>query len=52
LQKMFGEQNKTTWDLSVTDSLTPCVCSLPIHTEMDQEQLAHIVEGVQSFFKA
>ena len=52
LQKMFGEQNKTTWDLPVTDSLTPCVCSLPIHTEMDQEQLAHIVEGVQSFFKA
>jgi dTDP-4-amino-4,6-dideoxygalactose transaminase len=52
LQKMFGEQNKTSWDLPVTDSLTPCVCSLPIHTEMDQEQLAYIVEGVQSFFKA
>jgi dTDP-4-amino-4,6-dideoxygalactose transaminase len=52
LQKMFGDQNKTTWDLPVTDSLTPCVCSLPIHTEMDQEQLAYIVEGVQSFFKA
>ena len=52
LQKMFGEQNKTTWDLPVTDSLTPCVCSLPIHTEMDQEQLAYIVEGVQSYFKA
>jgi dTDP-4-amino-4,6-dideoxygalactose transaminase len=52
LQKMFGEQNKTSWDLPVTDSLTPCVCSLPIHTEMDQDQLAHIVEGVQSFFKA
>jgi dTDP-4-amino-4,6-dideoxygalactose transaminase len=52
LQKMFGEQNKTTWGLPITDSLTPCVCSLPIHTEMDQEQLAYIVEGVQSFFKA
>ena len=52
LQKMFGEQNKTTWDLPVTDSLTPCVCSLPIHTEMDEAQLAYIVEGVQSFFKA
>jgi UDP-2-acetamido-2-deoxy-ribo-hexuluronate aminotransferase len=52
MQKMFGEQNKTSWDLPVTDSLTPCVCSLPIHTEMDQEQLAYIVEGVQSFFKA
>jgi dTDP-4-amino-4,6-dideoxygalactose transaminase len=52
LQKMFGDQNKTTWDLPVTDSLTPCVCSLPIHTEMDEAQLAYIVEGVQSFFKA
>ncbi len=52
LQKMFGEQNKTIWDLPITDSLTPCVCSLPIHTEMDQDQLAYIVEGVQSFFKA
>ncbi len=52
LQKMFGEQNKTTWDLPVTDSLTPCVCSLPIHTEMDEAQLTYIVEGVQSFFKA
>ena len=52
LQKMFGEQNIRTWDLPVTDSLTPCVCSLPIHTEMEEAQLAYIVEGVQSFFKA
>ena len=51
LQKMFGEQNKQDWNLPVTDSLTPCVCSLPIHTEMDEEQLAYIVEGVKSFFK-
>ena len=50
LQKMFGEQNKQQWNLSVTDALTPCVCSLPIHTEMDVEQLSYIADGVKSFF--
>ena len=50
LQKMFGEQDKQQWYLPVTDALTPCVCSLPIHTEMDVEQLSYIAEGVKSFF--
>ena len=50
LQKMFGEQKNTIWNLPITDSLTPCVCSLPVHTEMDEQQLAYIVEGVKSFF--
>lgn len=50
LQKMFGEQKNTNWNLPITDKLTPCVCSLPVHTEMDEEQLAYIVEGVKSFF--
>lgn len=52
LQKMFGAVNKDAWHLPVTDALTTCVCSLPIHTEMDQEQLDYIINGVQSFFKA
>jgi dTDP-4-amino-4,6-dideoxygalactose transaminase len=50
LQKMFSHQNNTHLELPVTDALTPCVCSLPIHTEMDAEQLSYIVEGVKSFF--
>ena len=50
LQKMFGEQKNNHWHLPITDSLTPCVFSLPIHTEMDETQLAYIVEGVKSFF--
>jgi len=50
LQKMFGEQKNTNWNLPITDSLTPCVCSLPVHTEMDEQQLAYIEEGVKSFF--
>ncbi|MEN9381447.1 MAG: hypothetical protein RI940_328 [Bacteroidota bacterium] len=52
LQKMFGGQNNNQLDLPVTNALTPCVCSLPIHTEMDSEQLAYIVEGVTSFFNS
>ena len=51
LQKMFGEQKNINWNLPITDKLTPCVCSLPVHTEMDEVQLAYIVEGVKSFFK-
>jgi len=50
LQKMFGNQENTKLDLPVTNALTPCVCSLPIHTEMDAEQLSYITEGVNSFF--
>ena len=50
LQKMFGNQNNKDLNLPVTNALTPCVCSLPIHTEMDLEQLAYIVDGVKSFF--
>ena len=51
LQKMFGEQKNTNWNLAVTDQLTASVCSLPVHTEMDETQLSYIVEGVKSFFK-
>ena len=51
LQKMFGNQSNQHLDLPNTNALTPCVCSLPIHTEMDTEQLEYIVEGVKSFFK-
>jgi len=51
LQKMFGDQKNTNWNLPITDTLTPCVCSLPVHTEMDEEQLLYIVEGVKSFFQ-
>ena len=50
LQKMFGEGKYTHLNLPVTNALTPVVCSLPIHTEMDSEQLNYITEGVKSFF--
>ena len=50
LQKMFALDQQGQWDLKITDQLTPCVCSLPIHTEMEEAQLIYITEGVKSFF--
>ena len=52
LQKMFGEGKNEYLHLPVTNALTPVVCSLPIHTEMEEVQLKHIASGVKSFFNA
>jgi UDP-2-acetamido-2-deoxy-ribo-hexuluronate aminotransferase len=41
-QKMFASFNVANMDLPVTDWLTPRVISLPIHTEMTQEELTYI----------
>ena len=35
--------------LPITDDLTNRVISLPIHTEMDMEQLTYITEAVLNF---
>ncbi|WP_143307623.1 DegT/DnrJ/EryC1/StrS family aminotransferase [Chitinophaga vietnamensis] len=48
-QKMFEAFGGMAFNLPVTDSLTPKVISLPIHTEMDADQLDHIIESVKSF---
>jgi dTDP-4-amino-4,6-dideoxygalactose transaminase len=48
-QKMFAGMVDTNLQLPVTDSLTGKVISLPIHTEMDPEQLTHIIDSVKSF---
>lgn len=47
-QEMFAAF-KTEYDLPVTDYLTTRVISLPIHTELDEEQLAHITKHVLEF---
>ena len=47
-QQMFAAFD-TDYDLPVTDYLTTRVISLPIHTEMDEEQLAHITKHVLAF---
>jgi dTDP-4-amino-4,6-dideoxygalactose transaminase len=50
-QKMFDSFLTTTPDLPITDLLTEQVISLPIHTELDTEQLSFIASGVLDFFK-
>ncbi|HEU0228614.1 MAG TPA: DegT/DnrJ/EryC1/StrS family aminotransferase [Arachidicoccus soli] len=49
-QKMF-ENFSEKYDLPVTDWLTERVISLPIHTEMDEEQLAYITQNILDFCK-
>jgi dTDP-4-amino-4,6-dideoxygalactose transaminase len=50
-QNMFSFLNLPAVDLPVTDWLTQRVVSLPIHTELDQEQLDYIIYHVNSFVK-
>ena len=49
-QKMFAHFGSSELNLPTTDWLTERVISLPIHTEMLEEQQAYIIEQVQSFF--
>lgn len=51
-QLMFSHFNTSSIDLPDTDWLTERVISLPIHTEMDDEQLEYITSAVLNFFKS
>lgn len=48
-QKMFAQYKTTLVNLSVTDWLTERVISLPIHTEMEEDQLNHIITNVLAY---
>ncbi len=48
-QKMFESSGGLSYHLPVTDWLTERVISLPIHTELDEEQLAFISSSVLEF---
>ena len=48
-QQMFASYNSATVNLPVTDWLTERVISLPIHTEMEEEQLQLITSKVLEF---
>ena len=48
-QKMFEAFGGGDYDLPTTDWLTERVISLPIHTEMDEEQLKYITDHVLKF---
>lgn len=51
-QEMFKAFNSAATDLPVTDWLTHRVLSLPIHTEMEQEQLDYICNAIAEFMGA
>jgi len=48
-QKMFEAFGGSSFDLPVTDWLTERVISLPIHTELDEEQQTFIISKVLEF---
>jgi UDP-2-acetamido-2-deoxy-ribo-hexuluronate aminotransferase len=48
-QKMFAPFQSGFQQLEITDWLTERVISLPMHTELDEEQLAYICNGVLEF---
>jgi UDP-2-acetamido-2-deoxy-ribo-hexuluronate aminotransferase len=50
-QKMFDAFGGSGYDLKTTDWLTERVISLPIHTEMDEEQLQLITQKVLEYIK-
>ena len=49
-QQMFAAFGSSNTELPTTDWLTDRVISLPIHTEMDEEQVEFIIDTVHSFF--
>jgi len=48
-QKMFAQYNSSVLDMPVTDWLTHRVISLPMHTELDKDQLNYITSKVLEF---
>jgi dTDP-4-amino-4,6-dideoxygalactose transaminase len=48
-QKMFDAFGGSEFQLPVTDWLTERVISLPMHSELDEEQLVYITEKVKDF---
>lgn len=50
-QKMFSTIDSITKDMTNTDWLTTRVISLPMHTELDEEQLQYISDHIIEFIK-
>lgn len=50
LQNAFKPLDSSTLHLEISENLCKCVISLPIHTEMDEEQIDFIIEKVKEFF--
>jgi dTDP-4-amino-4,6-dideoxygalactose transaminase len=52
LQKAYLDPRYKAGDFPVTEQLSHTVMSLPMHTEMDAEQLNHITSSVLEFLEA
>jgi dTDP-4-amino-4,6-dideoxygalactose transaminase len=50
-QKMFASFGTDTQQMPVTDWLTERVISLPVHTELNEEQLTYITQSVLEFME-
>jgi dTDP-4-amino-4,6-dideoxygalactose transaminase len=50
LQKAYRALNYKAGDFPVTEHICSLVLSLPIHTEMDEEQLLYITKAILEFF--
>ena len=51
LQKAYLDPRYNPGDFPVTEALSNSVVSLPMHTELDQEQLTYITQSVHDFIK-
>ena len=48
-QKAYDADKYNDSDFSVTNDLCKCVLSLPMHTELEDEQLEHITNTLKTF---
>ena len=46
MQKAYKDERYQEGDFPIAERLAACVLSLPMHTELDEEQLAYIIEHV------
>lgn len=51
MQKAYANPRYKQGDFPVTEKLCSCVISLPMHTELDEEQLKYITDAVLEFCK-
>ena len=51
LQNAYRDLGYDNGDLPVSESLSTRVLSLPIHTEMEEEQLDYICQQIKAYFK-
>jgi len=51
LQKAYTDPRYKEGDFPITEALSKGVISLPMHTELDEEQLAYITSSVIEYFK-